>query len=124
MKKFALATLTIIVLTALAQQFFPWWSVVPAAGLASYFFKFKNSWLSFFAGFVGVALLWGAHAGFLNHSNEGILAAKMGMLFGGLPSAGMLAISAFIGGIFGGLGATSGNLGRKISEKNDLAIEA
>ncbi len=124
MKRFALASLTTVILTALAQQFFPWWSIVPAAGLAGYFFKFKNSWISFFAGFVAVTLLWGGYAEVLNYSNDGILAAKMGDLFGGLNGIGMLVITAFVGGIFGGLGAMCGNLGRKITEKKELAMEA
>ncbi len=97
----------------IAQQFLPWWIIVAIAGILSFIFDLKTG-VSFWAGFVAAALLWGGYAGYLNIANEGMLAARVGKLLGDMPGFVLIIITAMVGGIFGGLGALIGSLGRRL----------
>lgn len=114
MKKFSFQTILIIILGFAAHQFFQWWSIIIVAGLVGLFFNYKNSLSSWMAGFVGVALLWGFYAAFLNYGNLGLLANSIGDLFGGISGNQLICLTGLIGGIAGGFGAMTGTLGRKL----------
>lgn len=116
MKKLVIATILIALLSGLAQLFLPWWIFGPIAFLVAAF-VFPGSWTSFFSGFLGIALLWGISAGIINSANEGILASKMGELFGGLSPILLILITATIGGLLGGMSALTGRLGRALLNK-------
>jgi hypothetical protein len=109
----ALFTIFMIVAGFIAQLFLPWWSIAVVAAILSFIFDLKIG-LSFWAGFLGAALLWGGFAGYLDALNEGILSARIGRLFGNVPGLVLIFITALIGGIFGGLGALTGSLGRQL----------
>jgi len=112
--KFLFSLISIIVLGGIVQMFLPWWSLVVVAFLVAFAFRL-NAWQGFFAGFLGIFLLWAGYAFLLNQANEGILASRMSDLFslsGGATS--ILIISALIGGLVGGLGAATGGLGRQL----------
>ena len=102
----------------IAQQFLPWWVIAVIAGILSYIFDLKTG-VSFWAGFVAAALVWGGYAGYLDFKNEGLLSARIGKLFGGLPNIVLILVTGIIGGIFGGLGALTGSLGRRLTAKRE-----
>jgi len=112
--KYLFSIIAIILLGGLAQIFLPWWSLVVVAFLVAYLFRL-NAWQGFLSGFIGIFLLWGGYAFYLNQANEGILASRMGDLFS-LPSGSisLLIVSALIGGLIGGLAAATGGLGRQL----------
>ncbi|MEN0002633.1 MAG: hypothetical protein AAF798_00770 [Bacteroidota bacterium] len=89
--------------------FLPWWSVALFAALLSLFVKLSPA-LAFVAGFLGAALLWGGYAYYLDFLNEGILSARMGILFGGIPGSALPLVTAVFGGLVAGLGALTGSL--------------
>ena len=115
MKNTLLGLITIILLGGVAHQFLPWWIIVVVAAIVGMIFH-KHAGASFLYGFVGVLLLWGLAAYRLDAGNESILSARMGEIFGGIGSMGMIGATALLGGILGGFGAMTGTLGRKLFE--------
>ena len=115
MKNIILGLITVILLGGVLHQFLPWWSIVIASGVVGFIFS-KSTGASFFYGFVGVILLWGLTAYRLDTLNESILAARMGEIFQGLGSVGMIGLTALIGGLVGGFAAMTGTLGKKALE--------
>jgi hypothetical protein len=91
----------------------PWWCVALAALIAGAAVPLK-SWLSFFAGFAGIFLLWAVLAFWLDKENAGVLSAKMAQVlpFNGNTTLLMLA-TALVGGLLGGLSALTGSFLRK-----------
>lgn len=114
MKNFLISTLLIAAIGFPLQLFFPWWSIAILAALLGFVLKFENSLWSYMAGFLGVALLWGIYAMYLDMGNAHILSTKMGNLFGKLSSSSMILLTALIGGIVGGFAAATGTLGKKL----------
>jgi hypothetical protein len=110
--RFLLLTALTLLLAFVAHQWLPWYAVALAAALAAWLMKAPAP-LSFLAGFLAAALLWGVSAGWINHGNEGLLAERVGRLFGGLSPAAMVGLSALLGGLTGGLGALTGSLARR-----------
>ena len=124
--RFILRFVLIIAGSYLSQQFFGWWSVVVVAFLIGLllsekrvrrmFGRKKPPALAFFAGFLALFLLWGGMAFFLDMENGSLLSAKIyEMIFKPVEvtEAGgwwLIALSAVIGGVLGGLGAMTGNL--------------
>ena len=116
--------LALIFLGGLLQHYLPWWTLPLAAFLLAPGFRFSPG-EAFLAGFLGAALLWGGNAAYFNALNDGILAARMGGLFGGLGPDMMVLLTAFFGGLFGGLGAWTGSLARQAFFSSDkLATKA
>lgn len=105
-------TVRIAGITALAglifRMFMPWWSIVLGGLVAGAVYP-KSTKACFGGGFIGAAILWGGYAAFINVQNNGLLAGKMGQLFGGVPAWAMILITAITGGIYGGLGAWLGS---------------
>ncbi len=115
MKNLILGIIVTIILGGILHQFFPWWSIVIAAGITGLIFS-ENAAVSFSYGFLGVLLLWGVTAFLIDSENAGLLSQKMGEIFGGIGSIGMVCATALLGGIIGGFGAMTGTLGRKLFE--------
>lgn len=114
-KKFLIETGLIILLGAIAQGFLAWWSIVVVAAGVGLFFTYKYSVVSFLAGFLAVAFLWGIAILILLITREpGLLSAQIGQLFKGLGTAGMIWVTILLGSLMGGLGAMTGTLGRKM----------
>jgi hypothetical protein len=109
--KYLLFILATLVIGFLTQLVLPWWSIALVAAVLSFAFKLSPN-RSALAGLIAAALLWGIYAVYLNAANDGILAARMGKVFGGLNGATVILVTALMGGIFGGLGALTGSLGR------------
>lgn len=111
--KVALFIISTLIIGYIGQQFLPWWSIALIAGVLSFIFSLRVG-ISFWVGFLAVALLWGGYAGYLSALNEGILAARMGKVFGGLSGMLLVIITGILGGVFGGLGALTGSLGKQL----------
>jgi hypothetical protein len=108
--RFILFILIILAASWVAHLFLPWWIPVVVAAVVALFFR-QGAARSFTGGFVALLLLWGVYAWYLNSANDGLLAARIGELFGGLSPAMLVATTALVGGLFGGLGALTGALG-------------
>ena len=111
--KFLTGILGIIVAGFIVQSFFAWWSIAIVAAFFGAFMNVSNT-KSYLLGFLGVSLLWGTYAAFLNAGNDGILATKIGTLFGGLSPLALIATTAVLGGIVGGFSALTGKMGRAV----------
>ena len=107
----------ITIVAAIAAWFFPWWSVVVAAGLVGLIANPKTAAIGYAAGFAGVGLAWSMYALFLNFQNQGLLAGKIATIFNLPNSAMLITITILIGSLLGGFGCMTGTLLRKIFEK-------
>ena len=96
------------------QLFLPWWIIVVIAFAVELFFGGKTSF-SFFPGFYGIFIYWLIYAAVIDIQTGFILSKKIALLFH-LPEWPLIValITAFIGGITGGLGSLTGNLFRKM----------
>lgn len=105
--------LLLLLLTAAATYgcglYLPWWAFVPAAFVSAVLLRSQPG-TGFLGAFFGVFGVWTVVALVQNSSNQGLLAAKMGLLFGGIPGAGMILLSGVLGGVLGGLAGASGAL--------------
>ena len=102
--------LTLLLVSVLLYGFVPlWWVFVPATALAGYWLA--SSPLQGFAIGLGTHLLFvGISVALLNESNDGILAYRIAGVLG-LPSAfSMIAVTAVLHGLLGGLAGWGGAL--------------
>lgn len=106
--KLLIKILLIAALAYLLEQILPWWSIAIAA-FAVELAMGKPKGLSFVSGFVAIFLLWLIMAYIIDIKNEHILAAKVAEV---LPLGGstaiILLVTAFIGGLVGGLAGAAG----------------
>lgn len=114
MKKysFIIVFVTTAAIGGLLQPFTPWWTIAVWTAVLGILID-QKAYVHFWAAFAGAALLWGAWAFVLSQENEGILAERIGELFGGIGGYAVLVATALIGGLTAGLGAVTGSLGRK-----------
>ena len=117
MMKLVIKTILIVGVCSLSQMLFPWWSVVVSALVVNAMIPTKAR-DSFLAGFIGVGLLWLAYAGYLHYKGGVLLSAKITELLHLKFPLFLFIITAFIGGMTGGLGALSGYYLRAFFEKS------
>jgi hypothetical protein len=99
----------IIVLSYLGGYFLTWWTVALATFLVAVLIPLPPL-RSFLNGFIAVFLLWLALAFFKDVQNDHILANRMSELILKVKSPVLMGVvSAFIGGLVGGLGGLSGS---------------
>lgn len=106
------------VLALLLQLILPWWSAPLVAFLVAISFE-QTPLKAFLNGFGAIFLLWFVSALAITVYNEGILAARLAILFS-LPGGYlMVPVTGVVGGLAGGMAALSGSLIRKAwKEKN------
>lgn len=105
----------ILVASAIAQLFLPWWVIAPIAFLVG-MWKSPSAGKAFLAGAGAIAALWIAYALYLNLSNDGLMLDRIGNLFAeslkflkSIPySISFFVIMALIGGLVGGFSALAG----------------
>ena len=111
--KFIASLLLTALLSFAGALFLPWWIIAVAAFLVALVIPLKSGY-SFIAGFLALFLLWGLQAFFIDITNHHILAIRVARL---LPLGGsyiaLILLSAFIGGLVGGMAALTGSLARK-----------
>lgn len=92
-----------LLLAILLSQFLPWWSVMLAAFITSFFIALKRIAV-FMVPFLAIGVFWLAYAWGLASSNDFILTKKLAVLF---PLDGnttlLLLVTALIGGIAAGI---------------------
>jgi len=109
----AMKFITSIILTGLlafiAGLYLPWWSLAIAAFLVAALIH-QKPWKAFLSGFLGLFLLWGGLALWINLKNDGVLAVKVASLLplGGSPYL-LIVVTGFIAGLIGGLAALAGS---------------
>jgi hypothetical protein len=112
--KFTIAILLTALLAFAESLFFPWWSIAIASFIVAIFIH-QKPWKAFVAGFLGLFLLWGLQSALIDVKNEHILTTKVAAI---LPLGGngllLIIITAFIGGLVGGLGALTGSFTKRI----------
>ncbi len=97
----------ILVASLLLQLFLPWWIIAPVAfGVALW--KGNSARQAFLAGFGAIFMLWLVAAWISDYRNNHILSTKIAELFFVNYPAILLLLTAFIGGLVGGLAAWSG----------------
>ncbi len=102
--------LAIAIVSAVVQNFAPWWSIAIVAFIISYLLRLKPG-LAFLAAFLGVFILWAGVAARLDFGNDHILSQRIATLF---PLKGnywlLLLLTGVIGGLVSGLAGLSGAL--------------
>ncbi len=95
--------LLILFISTYVQYTLPWWSV-GIAPLALAFWRARSGRHAFWSGFGALALVWGGLA--LIRTDE--LADRMAAVFNLPGSIWLVVITAFVGGLLGGLSAWTG----------------
>lgn len=103
-----------LVTGGLAHLFAPWWVLAPVFGIISFFLYPNDPKRAFGQGTAAGTLLWTLYTYWLHFQNEGMLASKIGLVFQGVQPAALIALTGIIGGLLGGLGATTGSLARRM----------
>ncbi|UYZ61996.1 hypothetical protein [Hymenobacter weizhouensis] len=108
MKGFLALTLLILLATAAAQFFLPWWSITPLC-LALAAWRGGTGGRTFLAGLLGAGLPWWLGAAWLNTHGAGLLAGRLATL---LPLGGngwlLVLVTGLVAGLVGGLAALAG----------------
>lgn len=111
--KFISSILLTALISFVAGLYLPWWSVALAAIVVSIIIPLAP-WKSFLAGFLGVFLLWGILAWWIDSKNNGILSQKIAQLLQlGGSSFLLILVTALIGALVAGFAALAGSYVRK-----------
>lgn len=114
----------VFLLTAIINYFalwvMPWWIAMPIGFAVILLLPMRKNWQSFLSTATGTGLCWLVTAVIADQANEHILSHKMAQLFS-LPGYGfMIAVTALVGFITGGLGGwLAGSLRRLFINPND-----
>jgi hypothetical protein len=107
--KFFVALLLTALLSFIAGLWFAWWVIAVIAFLVALLVH-QRAWKAFLAGFLGLFLLWGVLAEWIDAENGSILSARIAVL---LPLGGnsllLVLITGIIGGLVAGFAAMSGS---------------
>ncbi len=107
--RFLLSILLTAVLAFVAGMYLEWWSIAIVAFLVALLLP-QSSGRSFLAGFLGIFILWGVLAFWIDIKNDSLLSNKMAELFGLGPSGILLVlITALVGALVAGFAAMSGS---------------
>jgi hypothetical protein len=104
--------LFILILGNLSHFGLPWWALAPLAAVAAWFFPVSGG-KTFLAAFTGGLLLWAFNAFLLDSANDGLLSAKIGLVFQGLKGWQLVVLTGIFGGILAALGAVTGFYARE-----------
>ena len=118
--KFALQTISIIILGYLCNYFYPFWSLAILAFAAGAIFNLKGL-MAFLSGFLAIFLLWGTMAFIIDSETSSNLTNKVAPLFSA-NNYKLIIIVALIGGLVGGLSAASGTLFRNLFKGKDSNV--
>jgi hypothetical protein len=101
--KFIVAIALTALLALVGGLYLPWWSIA-LAGFLTLLLVPMTSLRSFLAGFLGIFLLWAILAWWIDMKNEHILSRKVAAIFPlGGSAAAIILVTAFVGGLVGGL---------------------
>ena len=105
-----------LVLTALlgfaAPLFVAWWSFAITSLVVALAIH-QKPWKAFLSGFLGMFLLWGFYAFFLDNANGHLLSLKITQILKmGQSSIVLILITAILGGLVSGFSALTGSFAR------------
>ena len=107
--KFILSIILTCLFAFLGGLWLPWWSIAVAAFLAALMI-FQPPGKAFLGGFIGLFILWGALAWWIDMQNQGVLSRKIAMIF---PLSGnpflLILVTAITGGSVAGFAAATGS---------------
>lgn len=111
--KFIVSILLIALLSFAAGLYLGWWSLALAAFIVAVLIP-QKPWKAYLSGFLGLLLLWGGLAAWIDIKNQHILSQKLAQV---LPLGGsyilLILITALIAAIVAGFGALTGSYLRK-----------
>ena len=111
--KFFVALILTALLAFAESLFFPWWTIAIASFIVAVFIH-QKPFKAFLSGFLGLFLLWGGYSFYVDIKNEHILSQKIAFI---LPLEGssilLILVTAFIGGLVGGLAALTGSFTKR-----------
>lgn len=112
--------LTILLIAALSfivGLILPWWSIALISFVIALLLQ-PHSGLGFISGFMGIFILWGILALWIDLKNESILSHKIAQIFPlGGSSILIILITALIGALVGGFAAMAGSSLRAINKR-------
>lgn len=101
--------IVVLLISWLLQTFLPWWTMAIGAFATGLFFR-QGGFRSFFAGLIGVGLLWFGMAYFIDASTDSILSSKVAAIFPTKTVGLLMLITAVIGGLVGGFASMTGGI--------------
>ena len=107
--KFTVQTLLIALLGWLLQTFLPWWTMAIGAFAVGFVFS-SSGWRSFFAGLLGIGLLWLIAALVIGYTTASPLVDRVAMLFPTKSTPLLYLITSLIGGLVGGFASLTGSI--------------
>jgi hypothetical protein len=115
--RFLLSVLLIAALSFLAGLFLPWWSIAIAAFLVAALIP-QSTGSGFLSGFLGIFLLWGLLAFWIDVKNNSLLSHKIAQLFPlGGNSILLILVTALVGALVGGFAGMSGSALRPVRKR-------
>lgn len=107
--KFIVATILTAALAFISGLFLPWWALAFTSLLVALIIHQKAG-KAFLAGFLGVFLLWGGLATWIDLQNNHILSQRIAQV---LPLGGnsylLIGVTALVGGLVAGMAALTGS---------------
>ena len=105
--KFLIQIALTILLSYIAEQWLPWWTVSICAAVVAMGLTL-NKITAFLGGFTAISLLWMIVATLIDVRTNAILSAKIAPLLGLRNGTLLILLTGLVGGMVGGLGALSG----------------
>ncbi len=111
-----LQIVTILFIGFLLHTITAWWFSIAIAGLLGglLFGKNRSMWPVGLGGGLAGLLLWGGYSMWINIANEGIMATRIGLTFGGASAGSVVVLTALVGGLFCGAGSLLGGSLRNV----------
>jgi hypothetical protein len=107
--KFLVAVVLTALLAFISGLFLPWWGIAITSLLVAVLVH-QQAGKAFLAGLLGVFLLWGGLACWIDSKNDGVLSKKIAAV---LPLGGnailLILVTGMIGGLVAGMAAMSGS---------------
>lgn len=117
--KFIVALLLTALLSFIAGLYFPYWWLFAIVTFLVALLIHQKPGKAFISGFLGIFILWGGLAWWIDMKNESILSAKIASI---LPLQGsgflLIVVTGLIGGLVAGFAALSGSYLRSSKHKN------
>lgn len=111
--KFIVSILLIALLSFAAGLYLGWWSLALAAFIVAALIP-QKPWKAYLSGFLGLLLLWGILATWIDIRNQHILSQKMAQVFSlGNSYFLLIMVTALVAAIVAGFAAMTGSYVRK-----------
>ena len=118
--KFLIATILTALLSFIAGIYISLWWFFAVMALLVALLIHQKAGKAFFAGFLGLFILWFVLVFWMDNGNDGVLSGKIASL---LPLGGskwiLIILTAIIGGLVAGFAALSGSYLRSSGKKNN-----